>query len=476
MAVTSVWAIKGRVDNMIRYIANPEKTTDWETAEALHKIENAIQYSADELKTEELTYVSYINCTAGHAAEQFMATKQNWGKPGGRACYHGIQSFKPGETTADEAHAIGIALAQELWGDRFEVVVATHCNTDCYHNHFVFNSVSFVDGYKFYCMLEDEQRMRDVSDRLCRENRLSVIEHPKGEKMHYAEYMARKNGKYVIRDGVREDIDRAIRSAATRQDFVNILRDMGYTLHIYKKNGQLRDRPSLRPPDASKPVRFDGLGPEYTLEAIERRIRSNGIRRNPFPESEKQPHRYLGTFRIKGSYSNAPKATGLRALYFHYCYKLKILRKYPASIKRVSIYMREDLKNMDSMIAQMELLGREHIETTDQLVQYKSDTELKISMLEELRQELYNAKRRADRQEDAAGSAALKSQISDITSQLKMLRKEVVLCSKIEERSAQVKENLEQIKQQETERKEPTHNEHWRRRSRSDRQDDPERR
>ena len=146
MAVTSVWAIKGRVDNMIRYIANPEKTIDWEEAETFHKIDNVIQYSADELKTEELTYVSYINCNARHAVEQFMATKRRWDKLGERACYHGIQSFKAGETTADEAHAIGVALAQELWGDRFEVVVATHCNTDCYHNHFVFNSVSFADG------------------------------------------------------------------------------------------------------------------------------------------------------------------------------------------------------------------------------------------------------------------------------------------------------------------------------------------
>ena len=468
MAVTSVWAIKGRVDNMIRYIANPEKTIDWEEAETFHKIDNVIQYSADELKTEELTYVSYINCNARHAVEQFMATKRRWDKLGGRACYHGIQSFKAGETTADEAHAIGVALAQELWGDRFEVVVATHCNTDCYHNHFVFNSVSFADGYKFYCMLEDEQRMRDVSDRLCREARLSVIEHPKGKKIHYAEYQARKDGKYVIRDGVRADIDRAIRSSATRQDFMNIMRGMGYTMNIYRKNGQLRDRPSVRPPDAMKPVRLDGLGPEYTLESIERRIRSNGIRRNPFPEWEKQPHQYLGTFRMKGIYHKAPKATGIRALYFHYCYKLKIFRKYPANIQRVSIHIREDLKNMDNLIAQMELLGREHIETPDQLAQYKSGTESKMDQLTELRKELYNAKRRADRHGDATNAVAISSQISDITSQLKALRKEVALCSKIEERSAQVKENLEQIKQQESERKEPTHNEHWRRRSRSD--------
>ena len=468
MAVTSVWAIKGRVDNMIRYIANPEKTIDWEEAETFHKIDNVIQYSADELKTEELTYVSYINCNARHAVEQFMATKRRWDKLGGRACYHGIQSFKAGETTADEAHAIGVALAQELWGDRFEVVVATHCNTDCYHNHFVFNSVSFADGYKFYCMLEDEQRMRDVSDRLCREARLSVIEHPMGKKIHYAEYQARKDGKYVIRDGVRADIDRAIRSSATRQDFMNIMRGMGYTMNIYRKNGQLRDRPSVRPPDAMKPVRLDGLGPEYTLESIERRIRSNGIRRNPFPEWEKQPHQYLGTFRMKGIYHKAPKATGIRALYFHYCYKLKIFRKYPANIQRVSIQIREDLKNMDNLIAQMELLGREHIETTDQLAQYKSSTESKIDMLTEYRAELHNAKRRADRHGDSTNAAAISSQISDITSQLKALRKEVALCSKIEERSAQVKKNLEQIKQQESERKETTHNEHWRRRSRSD--------
>jgi len=468
MAVTSVWAIKGRVDNMIRYIANPEKTIDWEEAETFHKIDNVVQYSADELKTEELAYVSYINCNARHAVEQFMATKRRWDKLGGRVCYHGIQSFKAGETTADEAHAIGVALAQELWGDRFEVVVATHCNTDCYHNHFVFNSVSFADGYKFYCMLEDEQRMRDVSDRLCREARLSVIDNPKGKKIHYAEYQARKDGKYVIRDGVRADIDRAIRSSATRQDFMNIMRGMGYTMNIYKKNGQLRDRPSVRPPDAMKPVRLDGLGPEYTLEAIERRIRSNGIRRNPFPEWENQPHQYLGIFRMKGSYHKAPKATGIRALYFHYCYKLKIFRKYPASIQRVSIHIREDLKNMDSLIAQMELLGREKIETADQLAQYKSSTESKIGMLTEYRAELHNAKRRADRHGDATNAAAISSQISDITSQLKALRKEVALCSKIEERSTQVKENLEQIKQQESERKETTPNEHWRRRSRSD--------
>ena len=137
MAITSVWWIKGRVDNMIRYAVNPEKTVDMAFAETMHTIDNVVQYAADELKTEQTMYVTGINCTPAHAAAQFMKTKQRWNKLGGRTCYHGIQSFKPGEVTASQAHDLGVALAKELWGERFEVVVATHCNTDCYHNHFV---------------------------------------------------------------------------------------------------------------------------------------------------------------------------------------------------------------------------------------------------------------------------------------------------------------------------------------------------
>lgn len=465
MAVTSVWPIRGRVDNLIQYVMNPEKTVDWEASSVLHSIDNVLQYTMDEIKTEELAYVTGINCNPKFAAEQFMATKEDWGKLGGRVCYHGIQSFRPGEVTAQQAHDLGVALAQELWGDRFEVVVATHCNTDCYHNHFAFNSVSRADGRKFYCTLEDERRMREVSDELCRQERLSVIENPKGRKKHHAEWMAQKNGHYTIRGGVREDIDRAIRSSATRQDFMNVMRRMGYEFKIYGKSGRILAHPAVIVPDADRPVRLDGLGEAYTLEAIERRIRENGIRRNPFHEWEKQPRQYLGVFRMKGSYSKAPKATGIRALYFYYCYKLKVFRKYPAGVMRVSIHMREDLRNMDSLIAQTALLGRENIDTMEELLQFRTKTESQISELTELREELRNAKRRADRAGDANSSEATKARITEVTSQLKQLRKEAALCSKIEERSEGVREHLEQFKQEETKRKENTRDEYWRRRS-----------
>ena len=149
---------------------------------------------------------------------------------------------------------------------------------------------------------------------------------------------------------------------------------------------------------------------------------------------------------MKGSYSKAPKATGIRALYFYYCYKLKVFRKHPAGVMRVSIHMREDLRNMDSLIAQTALLGRENIDTMEELLQFRTKTESQISELTELREELRNAKRRADRSGDTVGSETMK-------------------CSKIEERSEGVREHLEQFKQEETKRKENTRDEYWRRRS-----------
>ena len=187
MAVTSIWPITGNPDGVIEYAINPEKTSEESREEtaALHAIDNVVEYTADDLKTEKRMYVSGVNCQIPHAKEQFMETKRCFGKMDGRTCYHGYQSFRAGEVDADTAHRIGVALAKELWGDRFEVVVATHLNTDHYHNHFVINSVSRVDGKKFSNRKPDYARMREVSDRLCKEHHLSVIKDPQWNGKSY---------------------------------------------------------------------------------------------------------------------------------------------------------------------------------------------------------------------------------------------------------------------------------------------------
>lgn len=186
MAVTSIWPIKNNkklttIKKVIDYARNPEKTVerDPEALAPLHAINGVVEYAASEMKTETRAFVSCFNCTSEEtAAMEFMEVKRFWGKTDGRLCFHGYQSFRADEVDAETAHAIGKELAKRLWADRFQVVVATHCNTGHYHNHFVLNSVSFADGYHFVNSKADYEAMREVSDELCREYGLSVIENP----------------------------------------------------------------------------------------------------------------------------------------------------------------------------------------------------------------------------------------------------------------------------------------------------------
>ena len=101
MAVTSIWPIKGRVDKVINYARNPEKTHDKERLSELHEIEGVVEYAADEMKTEKRAYVTCLNLHSEEtAAQEFMETKRLMHNEGGRSCYHGYQSFKADEVDA----------------------------------------------------------------------------------------------------------------------------------------------------------------------------------------------------------------------------------------------------------------------------------------------------------------------------------------------------------------------------------------
>ena len=195
MAVTAIWNVKGWIGSVLNYTVNPEKTENPEWSEKQQQsmldvmeyamqsapkkvLDKIIDYAIDDFKTEKQYYVTGINCDPATARNDMILTKRIWGKEGGNIAYHGYQSFKTGEVSADKAHQIGVELAQALWGDRFEVIVSTHLNTKTVHNHFVLNSVSFVDGLKYYDQKKTYQRMRDMSDALCEKYHLSVIENP----------------------------------------------------------------------------------------------------------------------------------------------------------------------------------------------------------------------------------------------------------------------------------------------------------
>ena len=470
MAVTSIWPITGNPNGVIEYAINPEKTSadSREETAALHAIDKVVEYTADDLKTEKRMYVSGVNCQVPFAKEQFMETKRRFNQMNGRTCYHGYQSFRAGEVDADTAHRIGVELAKELWGDQFEVVVATHLNTDHYHNHFVINSVSSVDGRKFSNRKPDYARMREVSDRLCKEHQLSVIKNPKGKGKSYSQWSAEKNGKPTYPSLVKADIDRAILASTTMRDFQRVMEQMGYTFKWFKKNGQQLEHQVAIPPGAKKGVRLDRLGEEYTFDGITHRILRNMRKRIPFPEAE---NRRLGRYRYRGNFKKHKKATGLRALYFYYCYRLKIIVKHPASTKKVLGVLREDIVKLDQRIAETRFLGKYKIETADDLAGRKQYADNQIQVLTDQRKDLRNALKRITRKGDAEEITATKEKISALTDELIKLRKEVKLCDSIAERSGLVKEGLEAIIEQDTsERKEKNQYEHSRRRSGTDRQ------
>lgn len=191
MAVTSIWRVKGWLGKVVVYIENPDKTTNpayYEKADMSDRerqgLEDVIAYAVNSEKTQQADpeeeimqrFVSGVNCFPATARTEMMAVKKRFGKEDGTVAYHGYQSFAPGEATPEIAHQIGVELAKRLWGDRYQVVVATHLDKENHlHNHFVLNTVSFTDGIKFHRTEKDYWDMRKLSDDLCREYGLLVI-------------------------------------------------------------------------------------------------------------------------------------------------------------------------------------------------------------------------------------------------------------------------------------------------------------
>lgn len=470
MAVTSIRAVTSRVDRVLKYAANPEKTTEKAAEEIalLHQINNQVQYAANDLKTERRAYVTGVNCTEQSAAQTFMRTKRVMDNSGGRLCYHAYQSFAKGEVDAETAHRIGVELAKEMWGDRFEVLVATHLNTEHYHSHFVINSVSFIDGKKFYNSPADLKRMREISDRLCRENHLSVVTKPQDKGKSYGEWLAEKQGKPTRRSVIRADVERAVASAMTEQQFIDTLTAMGYELKIRGERGQYLKHPAIRPLGAENFYRFYRLGENCEYDQLIERVYRNHRRQSPFPEA--------GNETIRKEYHIAkqrPKPTGLHALYLYYCYELHIIQRHPTYQKRVPFALKEDLIQLEKLDAQTLLLGKYGITTGEELIAHRKEAEQMIETLTVQRKDLRNELKRLNRDAGHEAAEVCKEKIADISAKLKELRKEVTLCTDIEQRSAEIAAHLKELEEEQNqEEQEEKNNELFGRDGRSGRQND----
>ena len=479
MAVTSIWRVHGNVGKVLDYVENAEKTTAISGDDG--DLSDVIDYAIQQRKTSQTQerdgekvvqrFVSGINCHPNTAKMEMQKIKKFYGKEDGVIAYHGYQSFAPGEATPEIAHEIGIKLAQRLWGDRYQVLVATHLDrANHLHSHFVINTVSFVDGIKYHRTKEDYQEMRRVSDALCREYGLTVIRNSKGRGMTYNEWAAEKDGKPTLRSVIRSDIDRAILASTTQRNFQEAMQAMGYTFKTRTPDGQPLKYPALKPPGAKGYFRFHRLGPGYSLTEILGRVYDNVRRQTPFPEADRMAKR-------RNPFIPYPKAKGIHALYLRYCYELRIIQKHPASVKRVPFSMRQDLIILDKLDAETRFLAKHEYGTAAELESHKKKSTGRISDLEQERNTLRNQLRTATRREDGSAIDGLKNRIKEVSSEIKALHQEVKLCDGIEARSALMERNLEQLQQeQEIERKEEEQHELFRRGGRSGRPAEFERR
>ena len=250
MAVTKIKAIRGTLSKALAYIMNPEKTDD-------------------------KMLVSSYGCAAETAAQEFEWTRkiaeQQGMNPVKIIARHVIQSFDVGEVSPELAHEIGKQFADEILGGKYEYVLTTHIDKDHVHNHLIFNAVDFVDHHAYKSYKKIYYDMREASDRLCKENGLSVIPPSQGKGMSYKEYTEAKRGT-SWKQKLKQTIDRNIITAKDYDEFLKLMQDAGYEI----KTGKYI---SFRAEGQERFTRAKTIGENYSEERIKERIQGHNPRK-----------------------------------------------------------------------------------------------------------------------------------------------------------------------------------------------------
>lgn len=427
MATTKIWAVKDNLKQVINYATNPEKTS----IEEYKGLEDVIEYASNDDKTEKQLYVSGINCFPTTAIQEMIFSKQAADKLDSVVAFHAIQSFKGQEVSPKDAHDIGVRLANEMWGKEFEVIVTTHLNTDNIHNHFVVNSVSFLTKKRFINRHSDYRRFKELSDRICKEHELSVIETYKSGKS-YSEVMAEKNDKLTKRAIIRKDVDKAISLSYTKRQFFNELNKMGYEIKLGKHW-------ALRPKGTDKYFRFYKLSNDerYNEENILHRIYENQYGFTTIQEKPKNLH-------LKGSLNKQRKITGFKALCYRYMYLMGVIPKYAPSNKRVHFLFREELIKMDQFTNDVTFIFKHNINDFDDLDVYQNMIEEEKKKLLKERLSIYSKIKRCKNTEYKKMYEIDRDTINE---QLSLINEEIKNCNGIRERMSDKIKKMELAKE-----------------------------
>ena len=443
MATTGFWPVYNHLKETIAYAENPDKTVDrrfldddlWQT---LRYIENSD-------KTDRTMYVSAINCPKQKAYEYMMRTKRRFHETGKIVGYHGFQSFAAGEVAPEEAHRIGVETARRMWGDQYEVVVTTHLNTDNLHNHFCWNSSSFVTGKKYRNQIKDHRRLREVSDAVCQEYGKSVLQNAPfygGEK---GSYWIHKSGGKTHRDILREDLERCLREAYSLQDLNRRMNALGYVCDFNPNHTHW----TVRAVDWERAVRIDKLG--FTKERLVKELDGHklwgysSINRvgfymldHPIYKPPIQPvNKELK--RLEYLLPQPNTAADVAALMIINLFLILMLLIKLARERNDYTPQTPGLRKLITEAPKIEqeyrLLIDNKISSMQELYDFHDDLEAQIKALEAQRQKIRNKLRRCS---DPNEKSALKQQAKNITKQLTPLRKQNKIAERIEHRAPEL--------------------------------------
>ena len=315
-----------------------------------------------------------------------------------------------------------------MWGDRFQVIVTTHLDREHLHNHFCVNSVSFKDGGKYNFSKKELKRLRDTSDRLCREHGLSVVERPHKapSRQVWLDEQAGKPTRYnIYRADVQEAIDRSI----TGRGMVQYLRGRGYIVDSTGPNLK------IRLPQYPHFTRLDTLNPQWTNQRIERLIYDRDI--SEFGSLERPRVLEIPDW-LKTVYQPRKRTTKIYRLYLDYCYQLGILPKgttyHPASPQ-----LRADIRHLDDIDRQTRYLASHNIETVEELLADRSKKEVQLESLVDQRTKLQNKIRRASPEQ----KILLRKEKAEVTARITALRKDIRDSKEIEQRSLEIQDTLD---------------------------------
>ncbi|MBS5863774.1 MAG: relaxase/mobilization nuclease domain-containing protein [Clostridium sp.] len=443
MATTKIWKVQKRLDHVIDYATNEEKTKNnhiENESDEFDSIGQVLTYATNLDKTEKQFYTTGINCDVKDAVKQMQFVKTLYGKENGILAFHAYQSFDEGEVTPKIAHEIGVRLAEEMWGNRFQVVVSTHLNTKHIHNHFVINSVSFKDGKKYYSNLTNTALLRKTSDEICEEYGLKVLNEKTCKSgINFENFYRKSMRESDYYKFAKEDIDYAIEHSWTYQEFIKRLKNLGYEIYFRANKISVRMYPHKRN------IRIErAFGEEYSIENIKNKICS----RYPSREEVIKPRTYDKKLFYKGSTRKLRKPKGIIALYYYYCYLLKVYPKKNLSYK-LTPEMRKAVKKMDKYSEQIRFISKYKIETINDVENLKEQKKEELKKVLNTRNRLYYKRQKLD---NGSEKDVVTKEIISVTSDVEKVRKEIRLCDEVGDNARKMKEQIKEICKKEQEK------------------------